>query len=323
MPLWESIESLRGQTYRNLRIVIVDNSGCEKVAASWPASIPRDGVTILHPGSNIGFGAAVNRAYKEAPCDFLAVLNDDAAAGPDWIAALVDALTRTENAGSAASQVKLHGAAGKLDSAGMLIAADGTSKQRGHGEPSISFSIEEEVLLASGSASMYRAKMLDETGGFDDDYFLYCEDTDLGLRARWAGWTCLYVPGAVVAHRYSHSAGRASKLKAYYVERNRLFTVIKNFPAGRLLTAPFATLVRYWHHLRAMRAGHGAAAHARTDGTSPLTLVALVVKAHLAALANLPALISKRRAIRKRIDNTTFNAALDRHSISVEKVAWL
>ncbi|MBM3767121.1 MAG: glycosyltransferase, partial [Acidobacteria bacterium] len=60
MPLWESIESLRGQTYRNLRIVIVDNSGCEKVAASWPASIPRDGVTILHPGSNIGFGAAVN-----------------------------------------------------------------------------------------------------------------------------------------------------------------------------------------------------------------------------------------------------------------------
>lgn len=323
MPLWESIESLRCQTYRNLRIVIVDNSGCEKVARSWPAPIPRDSVTILHPGANIGFGAAVNRAYQEAPCDFLAVLNDDAAADHDWITALVDALTRNKQAGSAASQVKLHGAAGKLDSAGMLIAADGTSKQRGHGESSISFHTEEEVLLASGSASMYRAKMLDETGGFDDDYFLYCEDTDLGLRARWAGWTCLYVPGAVVTHRYSHSAGRASRLKAYYVERNRLFTIIKNFPIGRLFKAPFATVKRYWHHLQAMRAGHGAAAHARTDGASALTLVALVIKAHLAAIAHLGKLISKRRAIRKRISASEFNAALDRHAISVEKVAWL
>ena len=92
--------------------------------------------------------------------------------------------------------------------------------------------------------------MLDEIGLFDESFFLYCEDTDLGLRARWAGWECGYVPGAVVEHRYSHSAGRASPLKAYYVERNRLYTVIKNFPfanavrgavsgiAGALLLAP-------------------------------------------------------------------------------------
>jgi len=52
--------------------------------------------------------------------------------------------------------------------------------------------------------------MLDEIGLFDESFFLYCEDTDLGLRARWAGWDCRYVPGAVVEHRYSHSAGRAS-----------------------------------------------------------------------------------------------------------------
>ena len=62
-------------------------------------------------------------------------------------------------------------------------------------------------------------------------FFLYCEDTDLGLRARWAGWKCLYVPEAVVEHHYSHSAGGASPLKAYYVERNRLFVLVKNFPA--------------------------------------------------------------------------------------------
>jgi len=54
--------------------------------------------------------------------------------------------------------------------------------------------------------------MLDEIGGFDESFFLYCEDTDLGLRARWAGWGCRYVPGAMVHHRYSHSAGRATPL---------------------------------------------------------------------------------------------------------------
>ena len=89
-----------------------------------------------------------------------------------------------------------------------------------------------DALLPSGSAALYRRKMLDEIGLFDETFFLYCEDTDLGLRARWAGWECVYVPGAVVEHRYSHSAGRASPLKAYYVERNRLYTAIKNLPSG-------------------------------------------------------------------------------------------
>ena len=69
------------------------------------------------------------------------------------------------------------------------------------------FPVLEEVLLPSGSAALYRRAMLDQIGGFDDDFFLYCEDTDLGLRARWAGWKCLYVPDAVVEHHYSHSAG--------------------------------------------------------------------------------------------------------------------
>ena len=81
--------------------------------------------------------------------------------------------------------------------------------------------------------------MLDEIGGFDEDFFLYCEDTDLGLRARWAGWKCWYAPKAIVYHHYSHTAGRATPLKAFYVERNRLFLLVKNFPLSKLILAPF------------------------------------------------------------------------------------
>ena len=268
--LWECVEGLHRQTYRDSRIVIVDNSGSRRVEQNWPSETSRKGVKVLHPGTNTGFGAAVNLAAREAPADFVAVINDDAIAEPEWLSELVSALVHHPEAGSAASQVRLHGEENALDSAGMLIAADGTSKQRGHGEPPGNFAQPCEVLLASGSASMYRQQMLTETGGFDDSFFLYCEDTDLGLRARWAGWTCRYVPSAVVHHRYSHSAGRASRLKAYFVERNRLLLVAKTFPAPQVLKALVATPVRYIHHLVAMRGGLGAAARFRRLRMAPL-----------------------------------------------------
>ena len=80
------------------------------------------------------------------------------------------------------------------DSAGMLICADGSSKQRGHGLPPEAFGQQEEVLLPSGSAALYRREMLEDIGLFDEDFFLYCEDTDIGLRGRWAGWKCRTFP---------------------------------------------------------------------------------------------------------------------------------
>ena len=323
--LWECVDGLHRQTYRDFCIVIVDNSGSRRVEQNWPIETSRQGVTVLHPGVNTGFGAAVNLAAREAPADFVAVINDDAVASPDWLNELVSALDRHPEAGSAASQVRLHGVENALDSAGMLIAADGTSKQRGHGQPPENFSQPCEVLLASGSASIYRQTMLTQTGGFDDSFFLYCEDTDLGLRARWAGWTCRYVPSAVVHHRYSHSAGRASKLKAYFVERNRLLLVAKTFPLSRILRALIATPVRYLHHLLAMRRGQGAAAQFQSGGESAWTLVACVLRAHLAAAARLPQLCRQRRAIQRsaKITPAEFQSALNRFSISLRQVAQL
>ena len=176
-------------------------------------------------------------------------------ADPRWLETLLadaEAHPRTGQLriGMFASEVRLAGT-GKLDSAGMLIASDGSSKQR----RSPTALVDAETLLPSGSAALYRRAMLEEIGLFDESFFLYCEDTDLGLRAQWAGWGCRYVPGAVVEHRYSHSAGRASPLKAYYVERNRLYTIVKNFPARMLWAAPFASVARYFWHLAAWRPG--------------------------------------------------------------------
>jgi GT2 family glycosyltransferase len=167
--------------------------------------------------------------------------------------------------------------------------------------------------------------MLEEIGLFDESFFLYCEDTDLGLRAQWAGWGCRYVLGAIVEHRYSHTAGRASPLKAYYVERNRLYTIVKNFPARMLFVAPFASIARYFWHVAALFSGRGKAAEYRYEGHSAVMLPWLVIRAHVAALFRLPKLLASRNRIRatRRITSSEFRALLERHSITVRQVAAL
>jgi GT2 family glycosyltransferase len=318
--LLECVESLGRQTRRDFEVVIIDNSGQGLVRRNQTGG----GARIIENQRNAGFGGAVNQGLRASAAPFLATLNDDALAHTGWLDALVRALQRRPDAGMCASQVRFFGEP-RLDSAGMLIARDGSSKQRGFGRPPEDFPVAEETLLPSGSAALYRRDMLQELGGFDDDFFLYCEDTDLGLRARWAGWKCLYVPEAVVEHHYSHSAGRASPVKAYYVERNRLFVLAKNFPAGMLLAAPFVALARYaWHAWYIFR-GHGSAARFRAEGNAGPKMIWYVVRAHAALLAHAGRLWRQRRAIRSRarITPAIFRHLVRSHSISARRLARL
>jgi len=312
------LQALESQTVNEFEVVVIDNSGTGLVNVSRPR------VRVIANQRNAGFGAAVNQAFRNSTAPYLATINDDAVADPRWLETLLADAEAHPATGMFASEVRL-AENGTLDSAGMVIASDGSSKQRGHGAPPSRFAEAREALLPSGSAALYRRAMLDEIGLFDESFFLYCEDTDLGLRARWAGWGCRYVPGAIVEHRYSHSAGRASPLKAYYVERNRLYTIVKNFPAGMLCVAPFASAIRYCWHVIALLSGHGKTAEYRDDGHSAAMLPWLVVRANLAALFRLPALLAARRRIRatRRITSSEFKDLLQRHSITVRQVAAL
>jgi GT2 family glycosyltransferase len=271
---------------------------------------------------NVGFGAAVNQGFQQSQAPFLAVLNDDAIADPGWLQALLAAVEHRPDAGMCASQVRLVGGE-RLDSAGMLLCLDGSSKQRGHWEAPASYARKEEALLPSGSAAFYRREMLEEIGLFDESFFLYCEDTDLGLRARWAAWECFYVPDAIVEHRYSHSAGKASALKAYYVERNRLLVIFKNFPLLDVLLVPFYATSRYfWHFVYALK-GRGKAAEFQRDGGSLARLPWYVLRAHLELLARFPEVWRKRRRMTRRLTSKQFRKLVHRYSIAPRRVAAL
>jgi len=320
--LSDCLRSLESQTLADFEVVVVDNSG------TGQARIFGDRMRLIANSRNVGFGAAVNQALDSSQAPYLATLNDDAVAHPQWLEALIKDAEAHPRAGMFASQVRMADTE-KLDSAGMLIAADGSSKQRGHGQGFAAFSDSVDALFPSGSAALYRREMLSEIGAFDESFFLYCEDVDLGLRARWAGWGCRYVKDAVVEHRYSHSAGRASPLKAYYVERNRLYTVIKNFPAGMLLRSPWAALTRYFWHCVSIFQGRGKAAEfvqsGQPGGQSAALLPFLVLRAHVAAVARLPRLLRERRrgVLTRVISPHQFEELLRRHSISTRQVAAL
>lgn len=318
-PLAQCLASLSAQTFREASVVVVDNSGAG-VAADADCSLP---LLVIGNERNVGFGEAINQGYEARPAELLISLNDDAAPAPGWLEALVAAMDCNPSAGMAASSIRLAGTAGLLDSAGMSIYPDGTSKQRGHGQPADALAHQTEALFPSGAAALYRREMLQDAGLFDPAYFLYCEDTDLGLRGRLAGWDCLYVPEAVVEHAYSVSAGRASHLKAFYVERNRLWTVVKLFPLRTWPLIPLWSAWRYLAHLRAAWGGRGLAGEMRKSETSWRDLGIIVISAHWKTLLHLPVLLAQRRRRRpkNRLSARAFLQLLGRHRVSARQIA--
>ncbi len=305
----ECLESLRRQSYLDFETVVVDNSGERRVS-------PDAATLVIHSERNRGYGGAVNDAARRTQSKYLAVLNDDAVADTKWLERLVAAAREHPEAGMFAPRVRLNER--EIDSAGMLLCADGIGKQRGHRQPPSAFDRDDEVLLPSGSAALYRRRAFEECGMFDEDFFLYCEDTDLGLRMRWAGWTCRYVADAIVDHRYSATAGRASPMKAYYVARNHWWVVAKNFPISMWPGAFVAAASRYVWHAVAMRGGHGAAG-AYAGGA--LQLAFATMKAWLAIIPASVGLLRKRRAIPRRITARRFRELARRFAISSREVA--
>jgi GT2 family glycosyltransferase len=313
------LRALDRQVYRDFEVIVVNNGST--VICPDPGGFGFR-IRVLSAGSNIGFGAAVNLAINSSEAPLIATLNDDTVPDPGWLDALFQAIKSDPGCGMCASSVRLPGP-GTLDSAGMLICFDGSSKQRGNYMRPAQFAVSEEVLLPSGCAALYRRKMLDEIGLFDEDFFLYCEDTDLGLRARWAGWRCRYVAQATILHRYSWTASPYSALKARFVERNRIWVAIKNFPASLLILAPLAGLARHTWQFEAAWKGMGAAGEFVKSGESIGSGARILAGAYWETLLHLPALFAKRRRIRstRRMGAAEFIGLLCRHRITLKALA--
>jgi len=319
----ECLDSLVAQSYSALEIVVVDN-GSTDGSAAYLREQPAGRLRLVESPSNLGFAGGNNLGIRAAKGAYLALLNNDAVADPRWIEALVRAAEADPAVGMCASRICLWRQPDLLDGAGLLVSGDGIGRGRGRLEADgESYRRETDVLIPSACAALYRRAMLDEIGLFDEDFFAYCEDTDLGLRARIAGWRCRYVPEATVRHRYSGSSAPHSPFKAFHVERNRIWVVAKCFPLRLAAASLFYTMGRYALQLWAALSRRGAAGKLAAE-QSPAKVIALVLRAWGAALLRLPAMWRRRRAIRAaaKIGPRELAALLRAHRVSLRELAF-
>lgn len=318
----ECLASLTGQTYPRLELIVVDN-GSTDGSREFLAREDGHRITLVAHLVNAGFAGGNNLGIRASKGAWVALLNNDAVADPGWVEALVRAAEADPGIGMCASKIYARGLDGVLDGAGLLLSRDGVGRGRGRLERDrAEFSREEDALVPSACAALYRRAMLDEIGLFDEDFFAYCEDTDLGLRGRLAGWRCRYVPDAVVHHRYSGSTSPYSSFKVFQVERNRIWVVVKCFPPGLLLASLAYTAARYAVQAYGAVSGRGAAAR-MSERTSPWAIAEILARAWWAALGRLPKMWRRRRAIEalRRVPRYQIAAWLATHGLSVRELA--
>lgn len=232
------LRSLIGQTYPNLELIVVDNAsgdGSDRMVADLFPS-----VKLIPLDRNTGFAVGCNVGITASRGEFVALLNNDAEADPEWILELWKGIRTDPGLGSCASRIVVEGSGGILDSAGEGLSLCGVTYKRGSGGLETDFSRPEPVFGACAGAALYRRSMLKEVGLFDEDFFLIYEDGDLSFRSQLEGYRCLYVPTARVIHKVNYSIGRISDTYVYYGHRNAEFLFFKN--------APRYFLLRYFHH---------------------------------------------------------------------------
>lgn len=297
--LGDCLGALSAQTFRDFDVVVVDNGSTDGSLSLINRDFPW--VRLVSLEENTGFARGNNLGIEASSSKYVATLNNDAIPKSGWLAALHRTAEGDGAVGMVASKILLGREGGELDSAGMLVYPDGMSRQRGRGEEDRGqFDGIEDVLFPSACAALYRRDMLKEIGYFDEDFFSYCEDADLGLRARLAGWKAAFAPDAVVRHLYSSTGGKYSAFKAYHVERNRFWVLLKNFPISYIIVSPFYTLWRYLFQFYGLLSGRGSAARfAESEKKGFIAEVVLRVYLDLCA-GIIPALRKRRKVWRLR-----------------------
>jgi GT2 family glycosyltransferase len=215
-------------------IVVVDGASSdgsqELVRARFPDA------TLLALPANRGFAGAVNAGISHALAggvEFVALLNNDAVAAPEWLARLVATAERHPEAGTVTPKLLRHDGE-RIDSTGDFYSSWGWAYPRGRDELDRGQydAVElREVFCGSGGASLYRAAMLREVGLFDEAYFAYLEDQDLGFRAQLMGWKARYEPSAVAYHHMMGTSGTIANFDRYHALRNCIYLYVKNMPA--------------------------------------------------------------------------------------------
>lgn len=285
----DCLGALRKQTFRDFETVLVDNGSKDGSAEYVRTQFPE--VRLVALPDNRGFAGGNIAGYEQARGDLIVLLNNDTEAHANWLEEIHRASMAYPTAGSFASKMMYYDERNRVENCGFDLGIAGTTIDIGRDAvDGPAWNLPRKVFGGCGGATAYRRRMLDAVGFLDPDFFLIYEDVDLSFRAQLSGYDCVYIPGAIVYHRYRVTISRAPSRQVFYSQRNIEFVYLKNMPLGLLLqSVPQRLMYEVGAAIYFARQRVGSA----------------FWRAKLDVLRCLPLILRKRRGIQKRRTITT------------------
>lgn len=278
------LEALSLQTLTPARIVVVDNG--EESPHDVTRLARHANLVYVKATGNLGFAAGNNLGFQNVgDCEWIALLNPDTVAHPEWLARLAQAAVEHPHYALFGSRLLRADNPALLDGNGDCYHISGLAWRSSINQPvAQQSSANSEIFAPCAAAALYRRDIIVEAGGFDEDFFCYMEDVDLGFRLRLAGHRCLSVPGSTVLHVGSAVTGKRSPFYIYHGQRNLIWTYVKNMPAYLFwLFLPLHIVLNLMGIARYVRRGQ----------------TGIVMRAKWDAILGIPKMWRKRRALQR------------------------
>lgn len=226
--LTKCFKSLNVQNY-SFEVIIIENGSDDGSADYIKENYPK--FTLIENQENLGFSKAVNQGIQTSSSEYILLINNDVELEYGCIHNLLDYIEKDENIFAVAPKMIQYHDRSKIDDAGDEYTILGWTKKVGDGKPSGLYTQKREIFSACAGAALYRRRIFDEIGLFDENFFAYMEDVDISYRARINGYKCVYCPQAIVYHKGSGTSGsRYNEFKIKLAARNNVYVPYKNMP---------------------------------------------------------------------------------------------
>ncbi|MCU1362002.1 MAG: glycosyltransferase [Ilumatobacteraceae bacterium] len=227
-----------------LRVIVVDNGDA---ARQLPADVLTD-VEVVETGTNLGYAGGMNVGIARAltaGARCIVLLNDDVVVQPGWLPPLLTELERDPAVGAVQPKLVYPGRPRRINSLGVQLGRDGAGTDIGMGELDDEGDVEaRDIQLFTGGAVLLRSEFVQQVGAFDERFFLYYEDVDLGFRGSQMGWRYRCAPASRIEHRGSATASNAGQRTIFLRERNRLWILFAYRPAGDVVRGVWLSIRR-------------------------------------------------------------------------------
>lgn len=291
--LKDCLDSLKKVTYPNLEVIIVDNNSTDGSQAFIKKQYPT--FTLIENKKNYGFAKGNNIGWKVAHGDYVLFLNNDTVVTPDFLQPLLADFKKNPKIGCLQPQMRVMKEKKLLDSVGSFMTFTGFLYHFGFRKNCSleTYNRQREIFSAKGACIIFPRGVLQKVGVFDEDFFIFFEETDLCFRVWLAGYTVVYEPKSVIYHFVGGDTTASDSYqyekRIYLIFKNMNCSYIKNFGALNIITIyPIFILVQI-----------GVLAHSLV--TFRFTVVKAIFRAYWWNIVHFKSTLKKRNVVQNKI----------------------